>query len=31
MALSQISLEAVMNALRTVQDPDLKKDLVTWE
>lgn len=29
MALSQISLEAVMNALRTVHDPDLKKDLVT--
>jgi ATP-binding protein involved in chromosome partitioning len=29
MALSHISLEAVMNALKTVQDPDLKKDLVT--
>jgi ATP-binding protein involved in chromosome partitioning len=29
MALSQISLEAVMNALKTVHDPDLKKDLVT--
>jgi ATP-binding protein involved in chromosome partitioning len=29
MSLSKISLDAVMNALRTVQDPDLKKDLVT--
>jgi ATP-binding protein involved in chromosome partitioning len=27
--LSQISLEALSQALRTVQDPDLKKDLVT--
>src|SRR6185437_3857810 len=31
MALSTISLESIMNALRTVQDPDLKKDLVTLD
>lgn len=29
MANTSVSLEAVMNALRTVQDPDLRKDLVT--
>lgn len=31
MSLSAISLESVMNALRTVQDPDLKKDLVSLD
>src|SRR6185437_4691443 len=31
MALSTISLESIMNALRTVQDPDLKKDLVSLD
>ena len=31
MALSKISLESIMNALRTVQDPDLKKDLVALD
>ena len=29
MANTSVSLEAVMNALRTVQDPDLHKDLVS--
>ena len=27
--MAKINEESVMNALRTVQDPDLKKDLVT--